>query len=360
MKKILTGFALLFGITVIAQDSTRAKSNPLSFNGFVEAYYGYDFNKPADNNRPSFFYSHNRHNEFNINLAYLKGTYSTEKVRANLALGVGTYMNANYAAEPGTLKNIYEADAGVKISKSKNLWIDAGVLPSHIGFESAHSPECWILTRSIIADNSPYFEGGAKISYTTDNSKWSADVFALNGWQRIQRVLGNSLMSWGTQLQFRPSAKLTLNYSTFLGTDKPDSLRLWRHFHNIYCIFQITDKVGLILDFDIGQEQKTKGVSDYNTWYGTAGILRFMPNSNWAFALRGEYYNDEKGVIISTGALNGFKTFGASFNVDRSIGDHFLWRTEIKTLKSKDKIFAKGNNLVKTNTAITTSFALTF
>lgn len=27
-------------------------------------------------------------------------------LRANLAIGAGTYMNANYAAEPGTLKNI--------------------------------------------------------------------------------------------------------------------------------------------------------------------------------------------------------------------------------------------------------------
>ena len=29
-----------------------------------------------------------------------------------IALAAGTYMNANYAAEPGVLKNIYEANAG--------------------------------------------------------------------------------------------------------------------------------------------------------------------------------------------------------------------------------------------------------
>lgn len=269
-------------------------------------------------------------------------------------------MNANYAAEPGVLKNIYEADAGVKISKTKNLWIDAGVLPSHIGFESAHSPDCWILTRSIIADNSPYFEGGAKITYTTDNNKWLISALALNGWQRIQRVPGNSLMSWGTQLQYKPSGKLILNYSTFFGTDKPDSARQFRHFHNLYGILQFTDKVGLILDLDIGQEQKAKGTNDYNTWYGAVAILRFTPNSNWVFALRGEYYNDEKGVIISTGTANGFQTLGASLNLDRNIGNHFLWRTEIRTLNSKDKIFMEENGLVGNNMAITTSFALTF
>jgi hypothetical protein len=360
MKKIMICATMAISTSGLAQDSTNEKSNPLSFSGFVEAYYSYDFNKPIDINRPFFFYSHNRHNEFNINLAYLKGGYTSDMTRANIALGIGTYMNANYSAEPGVLKNIYEADAGVKISKNKNLWIDIGVLPSHIGFESAHSPECWILTRSIIADNSPYLEGGAKITYTTSNNKWLMSALALNGWQRIQRIPGNSLMSWGTQLQFKPSTKLTLNYSTFLGTDKPDSTRQFRHFHNIYGIIQITDKIALILDLDIGQEQKAKGTKEYNTWYGTATILRFMPNTDWAFAVRGEYYDDEEGVIISTGTVNGFKTFGTSFNIDRTIGDHFLWRTEIRWLNSKDKIFIKDKSSKKTNTAITTSFALTF
>jgi len=31
-------------------------------------------------------------------------------MRANFALGAGTYINASYAAEPGVLKNVYEAD----------------------------------------------------------------------------------------------------------------------------------------------------------------------------------------------------------------------------------------------------------
>jgi len=167
-------------------------------------------------------------------------------------------------------------------------------------------------------------------------------------------------MSWGTQLQYKPSGKIILNYSTFLGTDKPDSTRQFRHFHNLYGIFQFTDKIGLLLDLDIGQEQKTKGTNDYNTWYGAVAILRFTPTGNWVFALRGEYYNDEKGVIISTGTANGFQTFGASLNLDRNIGNDFLWRTEIRTLNSKDKIFMKENGLVGNNMAITTSFALTF
>ena len=108
-----------------------------------------------------FLYSHNRHNEFNVNLAFIKGSYNKEKIRGNIAIAAGTYTNANYAAEPGVLKNIYEGNVGLKISKTKNVWIDAGIFSSHIGYESAHSPSCWSLTRSLVAENSPYFESGA-------------------------------------------------------------------------------------------------------------------------------------------------------------------------------------------------------
>ena len=181
MKKILSVTLLFIGTNIIAQDSTGV----LTISGYAEAYYQYDFNKPADNNRPGFIYSHNRHNEFNLNLGFVKANYAAERVRANLALGAGTYMNANYAAEPGVLKNIVEANVGIKISKKKNVWIDAGIMPSHIGFESAVSKDCWTITRSILAENSPYFEAGAKISYTTDDGKWLLSGMALNGWQRI-------------------------------------------------------------------------------------------------------------------------------------------------------------------------------
>ena len=356
MKMILIGIALMISTQIMAQDSTGS----LIFSGFVEAYYQYDFNKPSDNNRPGFIYSHNRHNEFNLNLGYLKANYTADRVRANLALAAGTYMNANYAAEPGVLKNIYEANAGVKLSKKKNLWFDAGIFGSHIGFESAHSPSCWSLTRSIMAENSPYFEAGAKLTYTSDNGKWLLSGMALNGWQRITRVNGNSLMSWGTQIQYKPSDKILLNYSTFIGTDKPDNARLSRLFHNFYGVFNITNKIGLTTGFDIGTEEKSPGSDDKNTWYTPIVILKYNIGDKWTIAARGEYYSDEKGVIISTATPNGFKTTGLSLNVDYAPAKNLLVRVEARNLNSKDEIFVKPSGTTNHNTFITSSIAVSF
>lgn len=360
MKRIAWSVWLLTAIGASAQDSTKQPTSPLTFSGYAEGYYSYDFNQPSNNLRPGFLYNYNRHNEFTLNLGFVKATYAADRVRANLAVGVGTYMNANYAAEPGTLKNVFEADAGYKLSAKKNLWFDIGILPSHIGFESAVGKDNWTLTRSLVAENSPYFEGGARLSYTSDNGKLLVAGLLLNGWQRIQRVEANSLASYGTQVYYKPSDKITLNYSTFFGTDKPDSARLWRYYHNLYGIFQLTPVVGFTAGFDIGMEQKAKNGSEYNNWYAPVGILRITPAGKWAFALRGEYFSDEHGVIISTGTANGFKTLGGSMNIDYLPQANVALRLEGRYLNSKDAVFSKDGLVRDNNTAITFSTAIGF
>lgn len=358
MRKLMVAVLLLFATKSFAQ--TDSSKSTLTFSAYLEPYYAYDFGKPQDHSRPAFAYSHNRHNEVNLNLGFVKVVYQAQNVRANLALAAGTYMNANLAAEPGVLKNIYEANVGVKISKTKDLWIDAGIFASHIGFESAIGKDNWTLTRSMLADNSPYYESGAKITYVTDNGKWLVSGLVLNGWQRIQRVVGNNTPAFGHQLVFKPNSKITLNSSSFVGNDKPDSTRQMRYFHNLYGVFQLTGKYALTLGFDIGAEQKSKGSSSYNTWCTPVAILRFSPSQKHNFALRGEYYSDKKGVIIGTNTPNGFKTFGYSLNYDYSIRDNIMWRIEGRGFASKDKIFMLNNEPSNSNFFVTTAFAISF
>ncbi|HOZ84311.1 MAG TPA: porin [Niabella sp.] len=356
MKKILQISMMLFSLKGFAQtDSTQMQ---FYISGYVETYYSYDFSKPDNHSKAGFMYSHNKHNEFNLNLGFIKVGYQTEKVRANLALATGTYMNANYAAEAGVMKNIYEANAGVKISKKQEVWIDAGIMSSHLGFESAVGKDNWTVTRGIYAENSPYFETGAKISYTTSNSKWMISALLLNGWQRIQRVDGNNTPSFGHQLVYKPNSKITLNSSSFIGNDKPDSIKQMRYFHNLYGIFQINDKFGITAGFDLGAEQKSKGSSNYNYWYTPVVIAKYSPTAKQNVAIRLEYFSDENGIIIGTGTSNGFKTWGYSFNYDYLIRENVMWRIEGRGFNSKDKIFIKDGNPINNNFFITTSIAI--
>ena len=362
MKNIFLSIIIGVGIVNLANAQSDSTKHPLKISGYLETYYVYDFGNPANHNRPGFVYSHNRHNEVNLNLGYVQAEYNNEKVRGKLALMTGTYANANLAAEPGVLKNIFEANAGVKISKTKNLWVDAGIFASHIGFESAIGANCWNMTRSILADNSPYFESGAKISYTSNDEKWFLSGLILNGWQRIQRVPGNQTPAFGHQLTWTPNEKTTLNSSSFIGSDTPDSTRQMRYFHNFYGQFQFNDKFGLIAGFDFGAQQKVKGSSDYNVWYSPVLIARYTPNEKLAFSARAEYYSDQGEVIISTGTPNGFQTFGYSANMDVRIMENVLWRLEARTFNSqRDNIFLDRNQIaVRNNYFVGTSLSIAF
>lgn len=338
-----------------AQDSTQ--TGKVIISGYAEAYYSYDFNNPANHLKPGFMYSYNRHNELNLNLGLVKANYTSDRVRGNIGIMAGTYAQYNLAAEPSLLQHVYEANAGVRIGK--NLWVDAGIMPSHIGFESAIGKDCYTLTRSIPADNSPYYEAGAKITWNP-NDKWTFAVMYLNGWQRVQRVDGNQTPSFGTQVTFKPSDKVTLNYSTFIGNDKPDSVRQMRYFNNLYGTFTVTDKFSFIAGFDYGLEQKEKGSSDMNQWYAPVVIARYAFTDKLALAGRAEYYNDEPGVMVSTGTPNGFKTAGYSLNLDVTPAPNIMFRLEGRLLNSKDDVFFKDSEPKNSNASVTTSLAFWF
>ncbi len=360
MRKLLLILFCFSGYTLLAQnDSTWNQKPKFNISGFADVFYVYDFNQPQGNERQSFLFNHNRHNEFNLNLGLAKFEVTHAKYRANFALQAGTYANDNYASEPGSLKNIFEANIGISLNRKNNIWIDAGVLPSHIGFNTAISSENWTFTRSLAAENSPYFLTGAKLTFKP-NRKWEIAGLILNGWQRIQRLEGNSLPSFGTQVNFSPKENVTLNWSTFLGTDEPDSSRTMRYFNNFYGQFQVTNKFGLIVGFDIGSQQKFRNSSEYDFWYTPVLVGRYILSKNWKTALRAEYYHDPAGVIIPTNLDEGFRTGGLSLNVDYSPHPTIFCRIEGRWMQSTGNLFETNTAPSNQNFIIGTSLAISF
>jgi hypothetical protein len=310
----------------------------IGIHGFADVYYVYDFNTPEGSFRQDFLFNHNRHNEFNLNLGLLGLHLEHQKYRARVTLQTGTYANDNYAAEPGVLKNLFEAWAGLALNRENTLWVDAGVMPSHLGFESAISLENHTLTRSLSAENSPYFLTGLRVSYQPADY-WEVAALVVNGWQRIQRLDGNSLPSFGTQVRYTPSEDFLLNWSTFIGTDDPDETRRMRYFSNLYGQFKITENLGLLAGFDLGIQQESKGSSAYDPWFTPTIIARYALQARWNTAIRLEYYQDAEGVIITTGTPNGFRTMGASWNVDYAPAPQIACRLEARWMGSRDAVF---------------------
>jgi hypothetical protein len=339
--------------------------------GYVDAYYAYNFNQPPSRiiaemvNGNSHIYSHNRHNEFNVNNAILGIRYNKDRVRGAFALHSGTYVSSNYAAEPDVFKNIFEANAGYQLGK--NTWVDAGIFASHIGFESAVSFDCQTLTRSMLADNTPYFETGVKITHQVGD-KLTLTGLVLNGWQNI--IDHNKNKALGTQIQFKPSDKVLINWSTFYGKEagayehtsgilNTDSLSTRRFFNNFYIQANLNDKLSVTADFDIGFQKKRFGNGDY-VWYSPDLIVRYAFTDKVAIAARAEYYSDEHGVIIYSGTPHGFQTFSSSMNFDLKMTEKIMWRIEGRVFSSKDQVYINNNKPSNQSTLVISSLAIKF
>lgn len=346
MKKEITIIIILILFKVNAQEQeAKLKS---TFSAYLETFYAYDFNKP-DGNRLDFAYNHNRHNEFNINIAFLKYKLEYQNVYASVAVHAGTYVDDNYVNED--IKLLSEAYVGIFLNKSKSTSLEVGIMPSYIGFETATSFSNLTLTRSLMAENSPYFFTGAKLNYTP-NAKWSFSVLATNGWQRIQKPNNDALPAFGSQITYKPSEKTSLNWITFIG-DEPvgESLRT-RYFSNLYVDHQWNNEWRTIAGFDYGL-QKNGETGDFDNWLTPTIITQYKINQKFHTAFRAEYYQDLENVMVAT--PNPFEVLGLSANLDFLPNSKFKIRTEARWIDSEEPIFAKNDSLVNSNFMVATS-----
>nr|MCU0348528.1 porin [Saprospiraceae bacterium] len=205
-------------------------------------------------------------------------------------------------------------------------------MPSHIGFESAIGADCWTLTRSLVAENSPYYETGAKLSFTNKNENLTVATLLLNGWQRTHRPNGYNKPALGLQLNYKLTDQLTVNYSNFIGSDKPDDADVQRIYHNFYAQWQGKDW-GLTAGVDSGRE------GDLGNWWTPVLLLRWEMAEDWRLAGRLEYFSDPDQVLVSTGTPNGFEVTGASLNLDHRLNDYALLRFEGRHFNAKDELF---------------------
>ena len=359
---LLTGLLLLpyLAGAQIALDTTARPASPLTLYGYVDGYFGLDFPHPNTTARPGFFYSHNRQDEFTVNQALIGLRYDDGQLRGALGLQAGTYPEANYAAEPVLLRNLYEAYAGFR--PLKKTWLDIGVFSSHIGYESAISKDNWTVTHSLAAEGSPYYEAGARFTYEASN-KLTLTGLVLNGWQNIRD--NNRGKAIGTQLQWHINDRLLFNYSTFFGNEQPqDSVKRYRYFHDFYLTYAATSRLQTLFWFDVGTQQRRRTPKD-DTWHTAAVIVRYRLAPQWFVAARGEYYYARDGVVVRdispTPNAPDFFTRGASLNFDYRPGPHLAVRLEGKFLNARNPIFADANGSAGRNYGnLTSTIALSF
>ncbi len=365
MKKHHLLFSCALGATLTARGDINHTFNavPFTFSGYVDTYYVDDF---ADTSFPdrqiapsgvSPDYSHSRKDRLGVNQALLDVKFATTQIRGALGVQAGTYVQKNYSIENNAVKHLYEAQLGFKPVADSNVWLDAGIFASHIGLESAISKDNLTLTRSIMADNTPYYEAGAKITWDA-SKQWSYCLCLLQGWQQIGSKNPNKAI--GTQVQFKPNDALVFNSSTYFG-QSPNSpgARLGRYFHDFYVTWQATKEWSFALMADVGADERSARDRSLLGWASATAFAKWQIAPLWALAGRVEHYRDPHGITIYTGTRENFLATGGSLNLDYQPDPHLLLRFEVRTLGTQHAIFVERTGLSDSNSYATASVTLT-
>lgn len=354
---VISGQSFAQIVNTATMDTTDFRfMGKVTVEGYIDAYYSYDFNKPAGNDRP-YFVSMARHNELTINLAYIDIKYSSSRLRARFVPGFGTYINANYAGENGTLKNIVEASTGVKLSRNKNIWLDAGVFGSPYTNESAISKDHLAYTRSFAPEYVPYYLSGLKLTLPL-NSKLSAYIYLLNGWQQIGDV--NSGKSVGTQLEYRPNGYWLLNWNTYVGDESSASAPQngVRIFNDVYFIYSKGKwSVTGCVYYGV-QKRENQGNA---TWWQANIIGRYSVSEKASVTLRIEHFNDPNSVQITPiTSVTGFSSYSSSAGVNFKIAENVLLRGEYRTFWSDKAVYSRNDQDVKNSNMLTGNITVWF
>jgi hypothetical protein len=356
--RLLTAGALAlaaFPAAARAQDSTQAPV--VSFGAFADAYYAYDMGRPPNGDRV-YTTQPARHNEFNVNLAFVEAKVAHDRYRGRLALQAGTSVQSNYAAEPsrGTVSGpdvarfIQEAVAGVRLGEG--LWVDGGIYFSHIGQEGWISRDNPTYTRSLTADYTPYYSAGAKVSWQA-TPRLAIQGHVLNGWQNIAE--SNDDKAIGFRVDWQAADGVVLGYDNFIGNERPDSVPgATRVFNEVFAKLTPAAGTDLWLTANLGTE-------DGDSWYSVTLIGRRQLSPRVAIAGRVERYADPEQRIIATGGPDGFEAWGASLNVDVAVLPHALWRTEVRGFLGDVPLFPDGDDPLREEGGfVVTSLAVTF
>ncbi len=348
--------------TGITDNYDSVQVGEVSVGGLVDTYYGYDFNEPEGSLRP-YCVSSARHNEININLAYIDLKYKNNFVRAHLVPGFGTYINDNYNTEKGSLKNLVEANAGVKLSKKKEIWLDAGILGSPYTNETAISKDHLMYTRSLAPEFTPYYLAGVKLSATL-NKKWNAYLYVVNGWQQIQD--NNNPLSVGTQIEYRPNDYVLLNWDTYIGSEYSQAAPEFRtrYFTDLYLIYKPRGKCSLTSCVYAGrQDKKNASGQESRVYWGQANIIvNYQFTSRSSLSARAEYFSDPASVmIVPVTGIQGFDVFSASLGYKLKITENAFFRLENRFFVSEKALYPdKSGKAMKQNSLLIGSLAVWF
>ena len=342
IRALCCGLLLVPG-SLAAQLPAAADSGPkVTLGAFMDGYYAWDADRPPTFDR-AYTTQPARHAEFNVNLAFVEATVAGPRYRGRLALQWGTSVQSNYAGEPqlggvsGPSVSQFIQEATVGYQLAPRLWLDGGIFFAHTGMEGWISRDNLAYSRSLIADFSPYYEAGVKLTWAA-SSVTTVQLVLVNGWQNVSNY--NTPPATGVRVDLALSPHVTLSYDNFVGNATADSLAPHvRFYQDFMAQLNPPGRWQFAAAAAVGLQTRSAAGGGTATWYGASVFAKFHVTPRLGLVARLERYRDPEQVIVRTGLPAAFRTDGASLGLDVALTAPLLWRTEVRGFHSRGAVW---------------------
>lgn len=354
VNRLAIGTTLLILLLTVGT-TARAEDSSIQLSGFVDAYYGYNFNEPDSRNNsfPSNNFDFN-HNAISLSLAELSVAREADPVGFRLDLNFGQTTDFVHcgAVSSGcisvnntedSLKNIQEAY--LSWATPIGLNIDFGKMVTHIGAEVIESQDNWNYTRGLLFCCAiPFYHAGLRANYVI-NEMLYVNGYLYNGWNNVTE--NNGIKTFGAQIGITPTPRLPIILG-WIGPEKDEgSGTTERNVYEVIVNLQATETLAFMLDYNYGTQENAAGKSENWTGVAAYGRLELAP---YTLALRYEYVDDEDNFMFGGSTPDGNTVQEVTVTAERTIGGNLLARLEYRGDFSDDAIFEDDNGSTSEDT----------
>lgn len=335
----------------------------VDWTGFVDGYYGFNNNHPANsaNGQTNDLYNFDdKTNQADLDAA--KITFNRDPapvgVHADFIFG-----RTNSLIHPGTTKydpySLEQAYVAGKPPRTHGAEIDFGQFVTSAGAETIEAKDNWNYSRSLLfAWAIPYYHFGLRTSVPATKT-WTPGLQIVNGWNNVVNNEGGPTVGLTSAYT---KAKYTWSFNLYTGPEKSSGLSEYRNLIDTTVLLTPNSKFNAYVNYDYGQNHTSAYTAQSVTipgssahWQGIALAAHEAVAGKNAVSGRWEYFSDNAGFATGTSqhVQEGTGTFEHKWN------DHYIARAEYRHDWSSQDVFHKGaNSLVDGQSTLTAGFIL--
>lgn len=303
--------------------------NPLTFSGYVDTYYFANFNGVQSNLGASGFERifDQKANNFQVGLAQLKTTYSTDKVTGVIDLTFGNHGDLGNYGNPISPLGAEFGSTGFAIKQAYLTWkmtdkvsLTGGQYGTNVGYEVIDAPINFNYSLSNMFGNGPFYHTGVKLDVAASD-KFAFMLGITNGLD--SKDDNNKAKGFQGQITIKPVDGWSV-YLNYFGSDEGVDEKNMTSWYDLTTSYQVTEKMLIGLNAVTGKN--TTG-----SWGGAALYLNGKVSDKFSLGTRIEYFDNSKGGIYLVDADGaGVSTTGITLTGNYDVSPNLKFKPEYR------------------------------